>query len=46
MHYRPDTVMLGNVEFDHEDIYRGDLEQIDRVGLPAIDRPGPACAAL
>ncbi len=27
MHYRPDTVLLGTVEFDHADIYR-DLEQI------------------
>jgi len=27
MHYRPDTVLLGTVEFDHADIY-GDLEQI------------------
>ncbi len=27
MHYRPDTVLLGTVEFDHADIYP-DLEQI------------------
>ena len=27
MHYRPDTVLLGTVEFDHADIF-GDLEQI------------------
>jgi UDP-N-acetylmuramate: L-alanyl-gamma-D-glutamyl-meso-diaminopimelate ligase len=27
MHYRPDTVLLGSVEFDHADIY-DDLEQI------------------
>ena len=27
MHYRPDTVMLGTVEFDHADIFR-DLEQV------------------
>ncbi|NIM01417.1 MAG: UDP-N-acetylmuramate:L-alanyl-gamma-D-glutamyl-meso-diaminopimelate ligase [Acidobacteria bacterium] len=27
MHYRPDTALLGTVEFDHADIYR-DLEQI------------------
>ncbi len=27
MHYRPDTVLLGTVEFDHADIYR-DLEQV------------------
>ncbi len=27
MHYRPDTVLLGTVEFDHADIYRN-LEQI------------------
>jgi len=27
MHYRPDTVLLGTVEFDHADIYR-DVEQV------------------
>ena len=27
MHYRPDTALLGTVEFDHADIYR-DLEQV------------------
>jgi UDP-N-acetylmuramate: L-alanyl-gamma-D-glutamyl-meso-diaminopimelate ligase len=27
MHYRPDTALLGTVEFDHADIYR-DLDQI------------------
>ena len=27
MHYRPNTVLLGTVEFDHADIYR-DLEQV------------------
>jgi len=27
MHYRPDTALLGAVEFDHADIYR-DLEQV------------------
>jgi len=29
MHYRPDTVVLGAVEFDHADIYR-DLEEVCR----------------
>ena len=27
MHYRPDTVLLGTVEFDHADIYR-DLDEV------------------
>jgi UDP-N-acetylmuramate: L-alanyl-gamma-D-glutamyl-meso-diaminopimelate ligase len=27
MHYRPDTILLGTVEFDHADIYR-DLDQV------------------
>jgi UDP-N-acetylmuramate: L-alanyl-gamma-D-glutamyl-meso-diaminopimelate ligase len=27
MHYRPDTALIGTVEFDHADIY-GDLEQV------------------
>ncbi len=30
MHYRPDTALIGAVEFDHADIYR-DLEQIETV---------------
>ncbi len=30
MHYRPDTALVGTVEFDHADIYR-DLEQVKRV---------------
>jgi UDP-N-acetylmuramate: L-alanyl-gamma-D-glutamyl-meso-diaminopimelate ligase len=30
MHYRPDTAILGSVEFDHADIYR-DLEQVKTV---------------
>jgi UDP-N-acetylmuramate: L-alanyl-gamma-D-glutamyl-meso-diaminopimelate ligase len=30
MHYRPDTALVGTVEFDHADIYR-DLEQIETV---------------
>jgi UDP-N-acetylmuramate: L-alanyl-gamma-D-glutamyl-meso-diaminopimelate ligase len=30
MHYRPDTAILGTVEFDHADIYR-DLEQVKQV---------------
>jgi UDP-N-acetylmuramate: L-alanyl-gamma-D-glutamyl-meso-diaminopimelate ligase len=29
MHYRPDTALVGTVEFDHADIYR-DLEQVKR----------------
>ncbi len=29
LHYRPDTVLLGAVEFDHADIYR-DLEEVKR----------------
>jgi len=29
MHYRPDTAIVGTVEFDHADIYR-DLEEIKR----------------
>jgi UDP-N-acetylmuramate: L-alanyl-gamma-D-glutamyl-meso-diaminopimelate ligase len=29
MHYRPDTVLLGAVEFDHADIFR-DLEEVKR----------------
>ena len=28
MHYRPDTVLLGTVEFDHADIYR-DLREVE-----------------
>ncbi len=28
MHYRPDTALVGTVEFDHADIY-GDLQQIE-----------------
>jgi len=28
MHYRPDTAIVGTVEFDHADIYR-DLEQVE-----------------
>jgi UDP-N-acetylmuramate: L-alanyl-gamma-D-glutamyl-meso-diaminopimelate ligase len=28
MHYRPDTAIIGTVEFDHADIYR-DLEQVE-----------------
>jgi UDP-N-acetylmuramate: L-alanyl-gamma-D-glutamyl-meso-diaminopimelate ligase len=30
MHYRPDTALVGTVEFDHADIYR-DLEQVKTV---------------
>ncbi|MDH3629444.1 MAG: UDP-N-acetylmuramate:L-alanyl-gamma-D-glutamyl-meso-diaminopimelate ligase [Acidobacteriota bacterium] len=30
MHYRPDTAMLGTVEFDHADIYR-DLDHVRQV---------------
>jgi UDP-N-acetylmuramate: L-alanyl-gamma-D-glutamyl-meso-diaminopimelate ligase len=30
MHYRPDTALVGTVEFDHADIYR-DIEQIETV---------------
>ncbi len=30
MHYRPDTAMIGTVEFDHADIFR-DLEQVKLV---------------
>ena len=30
MHYRPDTAVVGTVEFDHADIYR-DLEQVKTV---------------
>ncbi len=29
MHYRPDTALVGTVEFDHADIYR-DLEQVKK----------------
>jgi UDP-N-acetylmuramate: L-alanyl-gamma-D-glutamyl-meso-diaminopimelate ligase len=30
MHYRPDTALIGTVEFDHADIYR-DLDQVKQV---------------
>jgi len=30
MHYQPDTVLLGAIEFDHADIYR-DIEEVERV---------------
>ena len=30
MHYRPDTALIGTVEFDHADIYR-DLGEVERV---------------
>ncbi len=30
MHYRPDTAVVGTVEFDHADIYR-DLDEVKRV---------------
>ena len=30
MHYRPDTALIGTVEFDHADIYR-DVGEVERV---------------
>ena len=41
MHYRPDTALIGTVEFDHADIYRDEAEVHE--GLPMADehRPSP-----